>query len=343
MNSITVSVIGPYRSGKSTLVNKLQQRKGIEEDVSFFFFKYGGKNVTLIDTPGDMDNPTLLASVLTVSDAIIFCVSTENGVNPQVGEQIIMANTAGIKHGMFCVTKADISTADEIDQLKNNLSAIIKNTNLQSFEIVIIDINNDQSIADIRAKISAFPYYQENISKPFKILIDHAFESKGMSVAVGIMPSGKISIHSDGIITPEPFTKEISINSIQINQEDINSAEAGDRVGVSIKGIWPWDLPRGVEIRTKNSYKDIKEGNMSIDLIPLYKQEIKDDTKLILVCNWQNAVITLSDVKHENNRITAHFTSDKNVCFDENDRMLLINKDLPIRFLRVVGKPVISD
>ena len=106
MNSLTVSVIGPYRSGKSTLVNKLQQRKGAEEDVSFFFFKYGGKNVTLIDTPGDMDNPPTLASVLTISDAIIFCVSPENGVNLQVGEQIIMASSIGIKQGLICITKS---------------------------------------------------------------------------------------------------------------------------------------------------------------------------------------------------------------------------------------------
>ncbi|MCW1299667.1 MAG: GTP-binding protein, partial [Candidatus Parvarchaeum sp.] len=148
MNSLTVSVIGPYRSGKSTLVNKLQQRKGAEEDVSFFFFKYGGKNVTLIDTPGDMDNPITLASVLTLSDAIIFCVSPENGVNLQVGEQIIMASSIGIKQGLICITKADISTAADIEKLEKQLSAIIKGTSMENFEIMVVDINNDQSMAD---------------------------------------------------------------------------------------------------------------------------------------------------------------------------------------------------
>ena len=338
MNSLTVSVIGPYRSGKSTLVNKLQQRKGAEEDVSFFFFKYGGKNVTLIDTPGDMDNPTTLASVLTLSDAIIFCVSPENGINPQVGEQIIMASSIGIKQGLICITKADISTTADIEKLQNQLSAIIKGTSMENFEVMVVDINNDQSMADIRAKVSGFSYESENIQKPFKILIDHAFESKGMSIAVGTMPTGKIGIHSEGVIAPTPFTKEISINSIQINQEDVQSAEAGDRVGVAIKGVWPWDLPKGVEIRKSGSFKDINEGELTIDVSPLYKQEIKDDIKLNLILNWQNLVVTLSNVKSENNKVTAHFVADKNFCFDENDKMVLINKDLPIRFLRVVGK-----
>ncbi len=342
MNSLTVSVIGPYKSGKSTLVNKLQQRKGAEEDVSFFFFKYGGKNITLIDTPGDMDNPTTLASVLTISDAIIFCISTETGVNLQVGEQIIMTNSAGIKRGIICITKADISTKEEVEKLEKNILNITKGTSLESFEIIVIDINNDQSMADLRAKVSSFPYNLENIKEPFKILIDHAFESKGMSIAVGVMPTGKIETHSEGMIVPAPFTKEISINSIQINQNDVPSAEAGDRVGIAIKGVWPWDLPRGVEVRSKGSYKDIKEGDIAIDVIPLYKQEIIDDVKLNLVCNWQNALLTLSNVKRENNKITAHFIADKNICFDDNDRMLLINKDLPIRFLRVLGRPEIK-
>ena len=337
MNSLTVSVIGPYRSGKSTLVNKLQQRKGAEEDVSFFFFKYGGKNVTLIDTPGDMDNPTTLASVLTLSDAIIFCVSPENGVNLQVGEQIIMASSIGIKQGLICITKADISTAADIEKLENQLSAIIKGTSIENFEIITVDINNDQSMADIRAKVSSFSYESENIKKPFKILIDHAFESKGMSIAVGTMPTGKIGIHSDGVIAPTPFTKDISINSIQINQEDMQSAEAGDRVGVAIKGVWPWDLPRGVEIRKKGSFRDITEGEFTVKVIPLYKQEIKDDVKLNLISNWQNVVVTLKNVKRDGDTVTANFVADKNFCFDENDRILLINKDLPIRFLRVVG------
>ncbi len=341
MNSLTVSVIGPYRSGKSTLVNKLQQRKGAEEDVSFFFFKYGGKNVTLIDTPGDMDNPITLASVLTLSDAIIFCVSPENGVNLQVGEQIIMASSIGIKQGLICITKADISTAADIDKLEKQLSAIIKGTSMENFEIMVVDINNDQSMADIRAKVSGFSYDPDNIQKPFKILIDHAFESKGMSVAVGTMPTGKIGIHSEGVIAPTPFTKDISINSIQINQEDVQSAEAGDRVGVAIKGVWPWDLPRGVEIRKKGSFKDIKEGELTVNVSPLYKQEIKDDVKLNLILNWQNIVVTLSAVKRENDKLTAHFIADKNFCFDENDKMILINKDLPIRFLRVVGKTTV--
>ncbi|MCL4391690.1 GTP-binding protein [Candidatus Parvarchaeota archaeon] len=341
MNSLTVSVIGPYRSGKSTLVNKLQQRKGAEEDVSFFFFKYGGKNVTLIDTPGDMDNPTTLASVLTISNAIIFCVSPETGVNLQVGEQIIMANSVGIKHGLICITKADISTADDINKLEKNLLGIIKGTSLEAFEIMVVDINNDQSMADIRAKISAFPYDNESIQQPFKILIDHAFESRGMSVAVGTMPTGKVEIHSEGIIAPAPFTKEISINSIQINQEDVPSAEANVVVGVAIKGVWPWDLPRGVEIRKIKSFRDIKEGQFTVNVSPLYKQEIRDDVKLNLICNWQNIVVTLKNVKREGNKVTADFEADKNFCFDENDRILLINKDLPIRFLRVIGKAAI--
>ena len=183
------------------------------------------------------------------------------------------------------------------------------------FQTVIIDINNDQSMADIRAKVSSFSYTEENVQKPFKILIDRAFESKGMSIAVGTMPTGKIEIHSEGMIAPAPFTKEISVNSIQINQDEMPSAEAGDRVGVAIKGVWPWDLPRGVEIRKKNSFKDIKEGELTVEVSPLYKQEIKDDVKLNLICNWQNIVVSLKNVKKEGNTVSAHFDAEKNFCF----------------------------
>ncbi len=341
MDSLTASVIGPYKAGKSTLVNKLQQKKGAEEDVSFYYFKYSNKNVTLIDTPGDMDVPTTIASVLSISDAIIFCISPDIGINFQVGEQIIMASSLGISKGLFCITKTDISTSGEVEKLESSIRALIKGTSLENIEIVPIDIHNEQNIADIRARISAIPYDSSNVQKPFKILIDNAFESKGMSIAVGTMPTGKIAVHTEGVIAPTPFTKDISINSIQINQIEVPSAEAGDRAGVAIKGVWPWDLPRGVEIRQKNSFKDVKSGELKIEVPPLYKQPLVDGSVLTLICNWQNVSITLSNVKKEGNTLTASFEADKNFCFNGDDKILVINKDLPIRVLRVVGKATI--
>jgi selenocysteine-specific elongation factor len=338
MNSLSVSVVGPYKSGKTTLVNKLQQRKGAEGDASFFSFKYGGKSITLIDTPGDMDAPLLIASVLSISDAVVFCISPEIGINFQVGELVILADTIGIKQGLICVTKADISTGAEISNLTKNLAVLLKGTSLENFEVIPVDINNDQTMADIRAKLSFLSYDQTKINKPFKLLIDHAFESKGMAIALGTLAAGKINIHTEGTLAPHPFTKDISVNGIQINQEDVSVAEAGDRVGIAIKGIWPWDLPRGVEVRQPKSFRDVKSGGLKVTVNKLYKQVIRDGTKLSLVCNWQIPTITLKDVKSEGNVITAAFESDKNFCFDKDDKITLINKDLPIRVLRVVGK-----
>ncbi len=299
MNSLSIAVVGPYKSGKSTLVNKLQQRKGVEEDVSFYSFKYGGKSITLIDTPGDVDTPALVTSVLSISDAVMFCISPDVGINFQVGEIAILINTVGIKNGLVCITKSDISTEVELDKLKQNLATLFKNTVLENFEIITVNSNDDQNIADVRAKLSMLPYDQELINKPFRLCIDYAFESKGMSVAVGTLKTGKISVHSEGIITPTPFIKEISINSIQVNQEDVQTAEAGDRIGVSIKGVWPWDLPRGVEIREKGKFKDIK------DYI--------NSSEFALIKNQINSNISSYCANGKHEKCPGHFLSNKNI------------------------------
>ncbi len=338
MNSLLISVVGPYKTGKTTLVNKLQQRKGFEGDVSFYSFKYSGKSITLIDTPGDMDAPTLVSSVLSISDAIVFCIAPDIGVNTQVGELLVLADTIGVSQGLICITKADISTKADIENLKVRLLNFIKGTHLENFEMLVIDINSDQNIADLRAKLSGLKYDESRLQKPFKLFIDHAFESKGTSIAVGNLVRGSIAIHSDAVLCPAPFTRDVSINSIQINQEDVQKAEAGDRVGVGIKGVWPWDLPRGTEIRQKGSFKDMKSGRMTVRINGLYKQEIREDSKLTLVCNWQTPTVIFKNISRNGSELTADFESDKNFCFDSEDNLLLINKDLPIRVLRVVGK-----
>ncbi|MCW1301687.1 MAG: GTP-binding protein, partial [Candidatus Parvarchaeota archaeon] len=198
MNSIVVGVIGPYKSGKTSLVNRLQQRKGVEEDVAFYFFKYSGKNVTLIDTPGDTDAPSTVASVISISDACVLCISPETKINFQVGEQIILMDNLGVTRGLICITKSDLSTPEEIEQLKENIRETISNTSLKDMEIMDVNINDDQKIANVRAKIAEIPYDSTKPKKSLKLAVDHAFESKGMSIAVGTMISGKISVHSEG-------------------------------------------------------------------------------------------------------------------------------------------------
>jgi selenocysteine-specific translation elongation factor len=342
MNAISVAVIGPYKSGKTSLVNKLQQRKEqrreVEGDVSFFSFRYGGRDVNLIDTPGDVDAPTLIASSLCISDAVMLCIAADSGINFQLGELVVLTDSLRIKNGLVCMTKVDTATAADIDKIKSNLSLLFKGTTLESFAIIETNINNDQTIADLRAKIAGFSYDQSKISMPFRLAIDGAFESKGSTIAVGTLLSGKISIHTDAIIAPTPFTKEISLSSVQVNQADVQSAEAGDRASVALKGVWPWDLPRGVEIRQPKSFKDLKSGTIRANVNKLYKFDISDGSRFTLVCNWQSTEITLSAVKREGNQLTANFASEKNICFDVNDRMILINKDLPIRTLRVIGR-----
>ncbi|MDP8012836.1 MAG: GTP-binding protein [Nanoarchaeota archaeon] len=338
MNSITVCVIGPYKSGKTTLVGKLQQRKGMEGDVSFYFLRYNGKDITLLDTPGDMDTPALIASSLSVSNAVLFCISPDTGINFQVGELLILTDTFGIDKGIICLTKTDMVAKEEIESLRGKILSLIKGTSLEHLDIMEVNMNDDQKIADIRAKLSEIPYESDRLNRPAKVTIDHAFESRGMSIAVGTLVNGKVSIHDDLMITPTPFTKEISVNSLQINQEEVQTAEAGDRVGIGIKGVWPWDLPRGVELRAKGSYRDVKEGKMKISINKLYKYEIKEASNLTMICNWQEISIKLQNLNKQGDQIIADFSAEKNFVFDSSDKLLLINKDLPIRVLRIVGK-----
>lgn len=340
-NALTVCVVGPYKSGKTTLVNKLQQKKGMEGDVSFYFLRYNNKDITLIDTPGDADIPSLIASSISISNAVLLCLSPDTGVNFQVGEIIILINTIGIRKGLIVINKTDTATTDEIEGLKTKIKALIKDTSLSDVKIVEANMNDDQKIADVRAELSNIETDSDRINKPAKFVIDHAFELKGASVAVGTLINGKIAVHDNLMITPTPFTKEISVNSMQINQEDVQSAEAGERAGIGIKGVWPWDLPRGVELRKANSYKDISKGKIKISVNKLYKYDIKENSKLTLICNWQEVQITLTNVQKENDHVLADFTADKNFVFDDTDKLILINKDLPIRVLRIVGNATI--
>ncbi len=340
MKSLTIAVIGPYGSGKTYITQMLQQKQSYEsEDINVYMFKQGDTLVNLIDVPGGVDTPEMAAAAVTSSNAFLLVIGADNPITYQLGEFIVMLNSLNKNTGIICINKKDIADSAIA---KEKIEGLIKNTSLANVPIFEMSALSQKDIADLRAKIiSINPENKDNL--PITFVVDKGFEMRsGGSVALGTLVSGKLHVHDKIMITPEPLTKELNVYSLQVNQEDQEEVSSGNRVGIGLKDIYPWYLTKGVELRQENTYTDLNKGEIEVEVNPLYKNKIEEGTKLTLLNHWQSVDIELSEVKFDGKNLHAKFNANKHFVFNENDKILLINKDLPVRMLRILGVAKIS-
>ncbi len=76
------------------------------------------------------------------------------------------------------------------------------------------------------------------------------FKVKGVgTVALGFVLSGSISKHQKLVLSD--LDREVEVRSIQMNDEDVDTAAAGSRVGLALKNIEPSDMERGMFLSDK--------------------------------------------------------------------------------------------
>lgn len=118
-----------------------------------------------------------------------------------------------------------------------------------------------------------------------RIAIDKAFPVKGVgTVLLGIVQSGTVGAHDKLFLGSG---KELQVRSIQVQDEDCQSAAEGARVGLSVKGVDDKDLEKG-EVLAKHPIKPVGEFHASLALSPMQK-EISAETQYTLVTGFADA------------------------------------------------------
>lgn len=295
MKNVNVAVVGAFRSGKSALVEKLQQRKGMSSDIALYSYKRGTTHVTLIDVPGDVDKMGPLMNAIHMADAVLLCVSAERGIEIQTGEALIAAAAAGVRHAAVAITKSDSSTLSDLEKLKARVAALLKGGPYAGAPVFETSTVADLGVADVAAHLASLdiPRSKEGT---FKMWADHSIEPKaGFTVVTGTVRRG--ALHPRDVVTLLPWDKELVVQSIQIHNEDVPEVVAGDRIAVGFKGIHYHDISRGDTLCGAGSpVRKVKAFKVSLKVDPFYKEPIAPEQRLHLAAGLQFHPVTIKRV-----------------------------------------------
>lgn len=182
-----------------------------------------------------------------------------------LGETLVLLDLLQ-KPGFFAISEdADLGMLDQFT----------KGTSLENWSRV-----EDNAIA-IREEIKKFDSFPAE--GPTKVLVDASFDVKSVgTVILGLVQQGDIKTYDK--LTAYPSGKEATIKSIQKQDKNFQTAEANDRVGLSLKGVSVDDVTRGT-ILSSEPIASAKEFEAKVTLSPLVK-ELPYDLHLCLGLQW---------------------------------------------------------
>jgi selenocysteine-specific elongation factor len=258
---LTVGTAGHVDHGKTWLVRALtgkdtdrlpeERRRGLSIDLGYAPLELGGVRASLIDVPGHERFVRTMVAGATGIDLFLLVVDAGEGPRPQTHEHLQILRLLGIQLGVVAVTKADAVTPERLDEALAEAQQLVPDA-----EAVAVSAKTEAGLAGLRAAIRrAAELVQPRPSAgPTRLFVDRAFTLHGIgTIATGTLWSG--SIGAGDTLLAEPGAREVRIRSVEVHDEAVERADAGQRVAVALPRVAPQELPRGAALVEPGTYE----------------------------------------------------------------------------------------
>jgi elongation factor Tu len=289
---VNVGTIGHVDHGKSTLtaaIVAVQNRKGLAPLIEYKDITKGGtvrdetKTVTIavshveyespkrhyahVDCPGHADYVKNMITGAAQMDGAILVVSAADGPMPQTREHILLARQVGVPSIIVCLNKVDLADADLLELIEMEIRELLTKYGFPGDTTPIVRASataalagkpeGEAAIAALLDALDTFiPEPAREIDKPFLMCVEDVFNIEGRgTVVTGRVERGILKKMEEVEIVGLKDTKKTTATDIEMFRKLLDSASAGDNVGVLLRGTRKEDVERGMVLAKPGSIK----------------------------------------------------------------------------------------
>jgi elongation factor Tu len=289
---VNVGTIGHVDHGKSTLtaaIVAVQNRKGLAPLIEYKDITKGGtvrdetKTVTIavshveyespkrhyahVDCPGHADYVKNMITGAAQMDGAILVVSAADGPMPQTREHILLARQVGVPSIIVCLNKVDLADADLLELIEMEIRELLTKYGFPGDKTPIIRASataalagkpeGEKAIADLLDALDSFiPDPAREIDKPFLMCVEDVFTIEGRgTVVTGRVERGILKKMEEVEIVGLKDTRKTVATDIEMFRKLLDSASAGDNVGVLLRGTTKDEVERGMVLAKPGSIK----------------------------------------------------------------------------------------
>lgn len=235
-----------------------ERERGITIATSHQEYESDKRHYAHVDCPGHADYVKNMITGAAQMDAAILVVSAADGPMPQTREHILLAYQVGVPAIVVYLNKVDqVSDKELLDLVEIEVRDLLKKYHYPGDEIPVIkgsalkalegDAEAEQSILDlVKALDDYVPEPKRDIDKPFLMPVEDVFSIKGRgTVATGRVERGVVKVNDEVEVVGIKPTKKVVVTGVEMFRKMLDQGQAGDNVGVLLRGIEREDIERG--------------------------------------------------------------------------------------------------
>ncbi len=251
-----------------------EKERGITISTSHVEYETEGRHYAHVDCPGHADYVKNMVTGAAQMDGGILVVSAADGPMPQTREHILLARQVGVPALVVFLNKVDMVDDTELVELvemevRELLSKydfpgddipFTKGSALKALEGDESEIGGSSILALMKSVDDYIPEPQRDVDKDFLMPVEDVFSITGRgTVATGRIETGVVHVSDEIERVGMDESKKYVVTGVEMFRKLLEDAQAGDNVGLLLRGIEKKDISRGQVLCKPDSIKPHKK------------------------------------------------------------------------------------
>ncbi|WP_024655343.1 elongation factor Tu [Borrelia hispanica] len=254
-----------------------EKARGITINARHIEYETANRHYAHVDCPGHADYIKNMITGAAQMDAAILLVAADSGAEPQTKEHLLLAQRMGIKKIIVFLNKLDLADPELVELVEVEVLELVEKYGFPGDTPIVkgsafgamSNPDDPEATKCIKELLETMDNYfdlpERDIDKPFLLAIEDVFSISGRgTVATGRIERGVIKVGQEVEIVGIRETRKTTVTGVEMFQKILEQGEAGDNVGLLLRGVDKKDIERGQVIAALGTITPHKKFKASI-------------------------------------------------------------------------------
>ena len=247
-----------------------EKARGITIAISHVEYETSKRHYAHVDCPGHADYVKNMITGAAQMDGAILVVSAADGAMPQTREHVLLAKNVGVPALVVYLNKADmVDDPDMVDMVEEEIRELLTKNGFPGDKVTFIrgsalkalegeksEIGVESIVKLLDALDNSIPAPTREVDKPFIMAVEGVFSISGRgTVATGRIERGRVKTGEDIEILGLGANMKTTVTGVEMFRKTMNEAEAGDNVGILLRGTKKEEIERGMVLAKPGTVK----------------------------------------------------------------------------------------
>ena len=248
-----------------------ERERGITISTAHVEYQTEARHYAHVDCPGHADYVKNMVTGAAQMDGAILVVAATDGPMPQTREHILLARQVGVPYIVVFMNKIDIADEELAELVEMEIRELLDTYKFPGDDTPVIQgsalgaLNGEakweEKIVELMEAVDSYvPTPERDLDKPFLMPVEDVFSITGRgTVATGKIERGVVNVGEEVELLGLGKDRKTTVTGVEMFRKLLDQGQAGDNVGLLLRGVDKEDIERGMVLAKSGSVKPHKK------------------------------------------------------------------------------------